>query len=119
MIDTASGGTVLGSTAAIAAVYVWAIIDCDRLIKFFILRPGPYTKPVRVVFRLFFLTIAAGCIWGIVEEVHKSKHSTNYYLGALFVSVVVFGFIYLWLNVLEHSNLKWFTKQSGRRVRDF
>ena len=115
MIGPASGGTNLGCIAAIAAVYIWAIIDCDRHIKFFIHRPGPYKKSVRVVSRLLFLAIASGCIWGIVEEVHKSKHSTNYYLGALFVSIVVFGFIYLWLNVLENSNLKWFSKQSGRR----
>jgi len=53
-------------------VSVWASIDYNRYIKFWMLRPAPYGRLVRLVFRLFSVACVLGGVWRIAEDIAKS-----------------------------------------------
>jgi hypothetical protein len=114
MNDPASFGFDL----AVIGVFIWASIDPNRFIKFWIFRPAPYSWSVRLVFRLLFLAVAVGGLWGIAETIYGLKHSISFYLSAMLISVVVFGGTLLWFGVLERHFPRRFGRQPRSRTRE-
>lgn len=54
MTDPTFARMNVGFETFAAAVFVWASIDYNRFIKFWMLKPAPYTRWVKVFFRIFF-----------------------------------------------------------------
>jgi|ERR1700674_271110 len=82
MTDPTMARMSIGFAVFAIAVFVWASIDYNRFIKFWMLRPAPYAQRVRVVFRLFFLTCVVGGIWHLADTA-ASGRSVTFYSGAL------------------------------------
>ena len=91
--------------------FVWAGIDYKRFIKFWMLRPAPYTLRVRIIFRLFFLASVIGGVWHLVDTIPSERPAT-FYLTALLISVGWFVVFYLMLRLVEWMNQKRKTRQS-------
>jgi len=91
-------------------VFVWASIDYNRFIKFWMLRPAPYTARVRFVFRLFFLACVLGGVWQIASDIATSGRPVVFYLTAFPFAVAWFVvFLYMlhfieWLNRSRMTN---------------
>jgi hypothetical protein len=67
MRDLTSANMNFGFALFAVAVSIWASIDYNRFIKFWMLRPAPYTQRVKMVFRLFFLAWVIGGTGQLVE----------------------------------------------------
>jgi hypothetical protein len=93
------------------AVFVWASIDYNRFIKFWMLRPAPYTQRVRVVFRLFFLACVVGGVWHLADTIPVSGTPLTFYSGALLFAVAWFVVFVLMLHFVEWMNRRWRIKQ--------
>lgn len=93
------------------AVFVWASIDYNRFIKFWMLRPAPYTQRVRVAFRLFLLACVVGGVWHLVDVVAASRQPVMFYLSALPFAAAWFVVFFLMLHFVERMNRKWRMKQ--------
>lgn len=72
MTDPTMARTSIGFGVFAIAVFVWANIDCNRFIKFWMLRPAPYMQRVKVVFRLFFLAFPLTLIRDICHTVLRT-----------------------------------------------
>lgn len=91
-------------------VFVWASVDYNRFIKFWILKPAPYTLWVRVAFRVFFLACVVGGIWQVVADIVRSGRSATSYLAALPITAAWFVVFYFMLRVVEWMKKKRETK---------
>jgi hypothetical protein len=86
------------------AAFAWASIDYNRFIKFWMLKPAPYTRRITVIFRLFFLACVIGGAWQLADSVSSSRQSAVFYLralgiaGAWFVAFVLMTHLVEWMN---------------------
>lgn len=95
---------------AMVAVFVWASIDYNRFIKFWMLRPAPYSWRVIVIFRVFFLACVVGALWQVVETALYSPKPAIFYLTALPLAVGCFIMYVLMINLVERTHSKWRAK---------
>ena len=93
------------------AVFIWASIDYNRFIKFWMLRPAPYTQRVKVVFRVFFLACVIGGSWHLVEIRKTTGRPALTYLSALPFAAAWFVVFFLMLRVVEWMVRKQSMKQ--------
>jgi hypothetical protein len=100
----------LGFTVCIIAVFVWASIDYNRFIKFWMLRPAPYRPLVVILFRIFFLAFVLGGSWQLITTAVELRKSAIFYLGALPFAVGWFAVFFLMINHLERRSRRWRTK---------
>jgi hypothetical protein len=105
----------IGFAVNAIVVFVWASIDYNRFIKFWMLRPAPYTQRVRILFRLFFLACVVGGVWQLADTISATQRPVMFYLSALPFAIAWFVVFFLLLHVVEWMNRKWRIKQS--RVR--
>jgi len=82
-------------------VFVWASIDYNRFIKFWMLRPAPYTQRVRLAFRLFFLACVLGGVWQITRDIATSGRPAVFYLTAFPFTVAWFAVFFGLLHFIE------------------
>jgi hypothetical protein len=115
MTDPTMARMIFGFAVFGIAVFVWASIDYNRFIKFWMLRPAPYSQRVRVVFRLFFLACVVGGVWHLADTMPASGTPLTFYSGALLFAVGWFVVFFLMLHFVEWMNRRWRIKQS--RVR--
>ena len=94
----------IGFELAATATFVWASIDYNRFIKFWMLRPAPYTHRVSAVFRLFFLACVVGGAWQFGDSLMSSRQSTVFYVQSLGIAAVWFCVFALMLHVVEWMN---------------
>src|SRR5258706_16389635 len=80
------------------AAFVWASIDYNRFIKFWMVRPAHYTWLVTVIFRLFFLTCVIGGVFQLAFIVTSSRQSVIAYLSTLGMAGAWFVAFILMLN---------------------
>jgi hypothetical protein len=106
MTDPTIARMSIGFAVFAIAVFVWASIDYNRFIKFWMLRPAPYTQRVRVVFRLFFLACVVGGIWHLADTMAASGRSVTFYLGTLPFAAAWFVVFFLMLHFVEWMNRK-------------
>jgi len=106
MTDITFGKMSTGFEIFAIGVFVWASIDHDRFIKFWMLRPAPYTRRVRLIFRLFFAVCALGGVWQIAEDVAKSGRLVVFYVTALPFTVAWFVVFFCMLHFVEWLNRK-------------
>lgn len=94
------------------AVFIWASLDYNRFIKFWMLKPAPYSQRVKAGFRLFFLACVCGGVWQIAKDVPKQQilRSAPYALGWF----AVWAFM---LHVVEWMNRKRFAKKQLSEYR--
>jgi hypothetical protein len=97
------------------AIFVWASIDYNRFIKFWMLKPAPYTQRITIVFRLFFLACVVGGVWHLADFHLGSGRPFTFYLSVLSIVAVWFVVFFLLLHVVEWMNRKWRIKQSAGR----
>jgi hypothetical protein len=83
-------------------VFVWARIDYNRFIKFWMLRPAPYTRHVRLVFRLFFVACVLGGVWQIAGDIAKYGKPVVFCLTALPFTVAWFV-VFFWYAALRRT----------------
>jgi hypothetical protein len=86
--------------SAIAA-FVWASLDYNRFIKFWMVRPAPYRKRIKIVFRLFFLACVVGGARDLAETIRKSHQNLTAYVPALPFAAVSCLILYLLVRVVE------------------
>ncbi len=96
------------------AAFVWASIDYNRFIKFWMLRPAPYTRRVTVIFRLFFLACVIGGVWQLADSVTSSRQSVIAYLSTLGMAGAWFVAFVLMLHLVEWMNRRKQTKPTVR-----
>ncbi|MGA9668610.1 MAG: hypothetical protein WBQ94_05335 [Terracidiphilus sp.] len=101
----------LGFELAGVGLFIWASFDYNRFIKFWMIKPAPYSMPVRAVFRLFFLACVAGALWQIGEDARHFQWSLRFCLFATLVFIVGMAVIFVMINVVEWMGLK----RLGRR----
>jgi len=70
----------IGFEAFAIAAFVWASIDYNRFIKFWMLKPAPYTQRITVIFRLFFLACVTGGTWQLWDSLTSSRQADVSYL---------------------------------------
>jgi undecaprenyl pyrophosphate phosphatase UppP len=101
----------LGFAVFAIAVFVWASIDYNRFIKFWMLRPAPYSQRVRSIFRVFFFACVVGGVSQLVKTMPAGKPA-SLYLGSLLVAAVWFVVFFVMLRLVEWMNQKRRMKQS-------
>ena len=112
MTDPTMARVSFGAAVVGIAVFVWASIDYNKFIKFWMVRPAPYSKRVRIVFRLFFLACVVGGVSHLADTMPPSGTPLTFYLGALVFAVVWFVVFFLMLNFVEWMNRKWRIKHN-------
>jgi hypothetical protein len=96
-----------GFAVAAIAIFVWASIDYNRFIKFWMLRPGAYSKSVRIVFRSFFLACVLGGVWQLADMIRTpSGRPATFYFGALLFAAAWFAAFFVMLHAVEWMNRK-------------
>jgi len=100
MTDITIGKMSTGFEVFAISVFVWASVDYDRFIKFWMLRPAPYTPRVRIVFRLFFVACVLGGAWRLADDVAKSGRPVSY-LTVLPFAVAWFVVFFCMLHFVE------------------
>ena len=108
--DPALAKMSLGFELCGIAMFVWASIDYNRFIKFWMLRPGPYTRRVTSAFRLFFLVCVVGAVWQLAETIAGSHQAASFYLGALLLGVAWLAAVFAMIHTVEWMNRKRRTK---------
>ncbi|MBI3644442.1 MAG: hypothetical protein HY233_00515 [Acidobacteriales bacterium] len=98
----------IGFAVFAIAAFVWASIDYNRFIKFWMVGPAPYTRRVRIVFRLFFLACVVGGVWQLADTMAASRKPVTFYLGALLFAAAWFVVFFLMLHFVE-----WMTERAG------
>ena len=106
MTDVTFGKMSAGFEIFAIGVFVWASIDYNRFIKFWMLRPAPYTRRVRLVFRLFFAACVLGGVWQVAEHIAKSGRPVVFYLTALPFAAAWFVVFSCMLHFVEWLNRK-------------
>jgi hypothetical protein len=101
MTDPAFARMNVGFEIFAAGVFVWASIDYNRFIKFWMLKPAPYTRWVKVFFRIFFLACAIGGIWQVGEDFARPGRSASFYMTALPFTAAWFVVFYVMLRLIE------------------
>ena len=97
------------------AIFVWASIDYNRFIKFWMLRPAPYTQRVRIIFRVFFLACLVGGMWQVAETIAASPRPAMAVLSALPFAAAWLVVVFLILYFVEWMNRRFRIKQSHVR----
>ena len=115
MSDPNFANISMGFTAFGIAVFLWASIDYNRFIKFWMLRPAPYSQRVKITFRLFFLACVVGCVWQLVETITSSPRPALSYVRSLLFAAVWFAVYFLVLHVVEWMERRRSMKQSKVR----
>jgi hypothetical protein len=82
-------------------VFVWASFDYNRFIKFWMLKPAPYSLWVRTCFRIFFIACVVGGIWQVAGDFGRSGRSGTFYLTALLFTAAWFIVFYVMLRLVE------------------
>jgi len=94
------------------AVFVWASIDYNRFIKFWVVRSAPpYTQRARIAFRLFSLSCVVGGVWHLADTISASETQLTFYLCASLFAVAWFVVFFLMLHFVEWMNRRWRIKQ--------
>ncbi len=96
----------LSLLVCMTVVFIWASIDYNRFIKFWMIRPAPYARPVIVIFRVFFLACVVGGLWRVVETAIHSPRPATFYLSALPVALGCFVVFFLMINLVERKHQK-------------
>ena len=91
-------------------VFVWASVDYNRFIKFWMLKPAPYPLWVRIGFRVVFLACVVGGIWQVAGDVIRSGRSATFCLTALPFTAAWFAVFYCMLLAVEWMKKKRETK---------
>jgi hypothetical protein len=112
MTDITFGRMSTGFEVFAISVFVWASIDYNRFIKFWMLRPAPYTPRVRVVFRLFFVACLLGGVWRVADDIAKSGSPVVSYLAVLPFAVAWFVVFFCMLHFVEWLNRKRMTSSN-------
>jgi hypothetical protein len=107
----------IGFELAGVAWFVWASCDYNRFIKFWMIKPAPYSRPVTIAFRLFFLACGVGGVWQIAEGIRTTKQHPRFYLGALPFAVAWTIAIIVLVNVVERMNRRWLSSRSQMQRR--
>jgi hypothetical protein len=97
------------------AAFVWASIDYNRFIKFWMLKPAPYTRGITIIFRLFFLACVIGGGWQLADSVTSSRQSAIFYLSTLGITGAWFVAFVLMLHFVEWMNQRKKTKPTMRQ----
>ena len=92
-------------------VFLWASVDYNRFIKFWVLKPAPYKLWGRVVFRIFFVACVVGGIWQVAGDFTRSGRSATFYLTALPFTAAWFTVFYIMLRLVE-----WMKKKRDSRT---
>jgi len=111
MRDLTLGNMNFGFALFAVAVCIWASIDYNRFIKFWMLRPAPYTQRVKVVFRFLFLACVIGGLWRLVEIGKTTGRPALSYLRALPFAAAWFVVFFLMLRIVEWMARKRSMKQ--------
>jgi len=91
----------LGFTVCMVAVFMWASIDYNRFIKFWMLRPAPYRQLVLILFRIFFLACVLGGSWQVVTTAFELRKSAIFYLSAFPFALGWFAVFFLMIKFAE------------------
>ncbi len=95
----------LGFLICAISVFVWASIDYNRFIKFWMVRPAPYSRRVLIFFRLFFLASVLGGLWQAVKTAIASARPVIY-LSSIPFAVGCFVVCFLMIHLAEWVNRK-------------
>jgi|SRR6185369_11670846 hypothetical protein len=95
-----------GFQVFIVLVFAWASFDYNRFIKFWMLKPAPYSRAVRSTFRLFFLACVVGGGWRVFDDMSVRKQSAPFYLSTLPITIAWLCVFFLLLRVVEWVNKK-------------
>lgn len=117
MISPTLGELDLGFNLDGVGLFVWASADYNRLIKFWMLRPAPSSKPVRAAFRLIFFACVVGGLWQIGEDARHFGWSFHFCLIATLVCVVGMTAIFMMINLIEWVHRKWLGKHHEVRAQ--
>ncbi len=105
----------IGFSIFAVGAFVWASIDYNRFIKFWMLRPAPYSTQVRIVFRLFFAVCVIGGVWHVVDLALASGLPAWSYIGTLPFVVAWFAVFYVMVRAVEWMNRKRLANQARTR----
>jgi hypothetical protein len=97
------------------AVFVWASIDYNRFIKFWMLKPAPYTHRVTMIFRMFFLACVVGGIWQLADSLMGPRQSAFSYLMTLGIAAVWYCIFLGMLHLVEWMHQRRATNPRVRR----
>ena len=106
MTDPTFARMVVGFEIFAIGVFVWASVDYNRFIKFWMLKPAPYSLWVRIGFRIFFIACVAGGVGRLLETSHESGRSATLYLTALPFTAASFIVFYVMLRLVEWMKRK-------------
>lgn len=106
----------LGFELAAVGLFVWASVDYNRFIKFWMIRPAPYSKLVRTLFRLFFLSCVVGGLWRVVEDVDHFRRAAYFCLTAILICALWLATWFLMVTVVEWMHLKLLGKRPNQRA---
>ncbi len=106
MADPTLARMNVGFDVCAIGVFIWASIDYNRFIKFWVLKPAPYKQWVRAAFRVFFLACVVGGVWRVTEEIARLGKPAKFYLGAVPSAIAWFVVVYFMVRVVEWTRRK-------------
>lgn len=109
MNDPIIGRMDFGFAICAVATFLWASIDYNRFIKFWMGKPAPYNRRVIVFFRVFFFACVLGGLWQVARIMLQSPRPAMFYLSALPFAAAWFGVFILMLKYVEQR-----MRQRGR-----
>jgi hypothetical protein len=114
--DLTTARMTLGFQISAVVLLLWASLDYNRFIKFWMLRPAPYSKRVTVGFRLFFLACVVGGIWRVFDDIVQARQSPVFHLSTVAIALAWIVVFFLLVYVVEQLHKERFNKeQPGER----
>jgi len=105
----------IGFAIFAVGAFVWASIDYNRFIEFWMFRPSPYSRRVRIAFRLFFAACVIGGISHVADVAIASGLPARSYIGTLPFAVASFAVFYVMVRAVEWMNRKRLANQARMR----
>lgn len=112
MTDLHPASLGLGFQAAEICLFIWASIDYNRFIKFWICKPAPYSKLVKIIFRSFFLLCVLGGVWQVAANLHDARPPADLYLHAILPFLISLTVIVLMVQIVEVAGGRFIERRS-------
>ncbi len=104
-------GLSLGFEAVGICLFIWASIDPNRFIKFWMRKPAPYSKLVQILFRSVFLLCVLGGVLEFASHLHDVRPAAELYVHTILTFAISLAVIFALVHIVEWTSSKIATRR--------